>query len=74
MRYIIIDKKKAINVGIETKTALVKDGKIIVNENTLLRNKNLTGTLEERASELDGVIYTNEKIKRIIKTAKYGKL
>lgn len=73
MRYIIIDKKKAINVGIETKTALVKDGKIIVNENTLLRNKNLTGTLEERASDLEGVIYTNEKIKRIIKTEKYGK-
>lgn len=73
MRYIIIDKKKAISVGIETKTALVKDGKMIVNENTLLRNKNLTGTLEERASELEGVIYTNEKIKRIIKTEKYGK-
>lgn len=74
MRYIIIDKKKATSAGIDARTALARGDKIIVNENTLLRCPHLTGTLEDRASELDGVIYTNEKIKQIIKTEKYGKL
>lgn len=74
MKYIIIDKTKAIDYGINVKTLLGKGTKVIVNENTLRRNIALSGTLEERAETLNGVIYDNEKIKRIIKQEKYGRL
>lgn len=74
MKYIIIDKAKAIDYGINVKTLLGKGTKVIVNENTLRRNIALSGTLEERAETLNGVIYDNEKIKRIIKQEKYGRL
>lgn len=74
MKYIIIDKTKAIDYGINVKTLLGKGTKVIVNENTLRRNIALSGTLEERAETLNGEIYDNEKIKRIIKQEKYGRL
>ena len=74
MKYIIIDKAKAIDYGINVKTLLGKGTKVIVNENTLRRNIALSGTLEERAETLNGEIYDNEKIKRIIKQEKYGRL
>lgn len=74
MKYIIIDKAKAIDYGINVKTLLRKGTKVIVNENTLRRNIALSGTLEERVETLNGVIYDNEKIKRIIKQEKYGRL
>lgn len=71
MRYAIIDKSKAVDVGINIKNTLRKEDKIIVNENTIMRNRILKGALTDRVERLEGEILTNEQAKQMIKTEKY---
>lgn len=72
MKYIIIDLEDASLIGIKRENHLHQNGKIIINQNELINNNNLTGTLEERAKVVNGKIYNRVKIKQIIKKYRYG--
>ena len=71
MKYIIISKDVALRIGINLIGHYVLNNKIVVNQNEILLNGNLDGTLEERVSAIDGKVYTAAYIKRLIKKERY---
>lgn len=56
MRYIIADKSKAINYGFMAETHLCSDNMMCINEKDLINSVCISGTLEERADKLGGVV------------------
>lgn len=71
MKYIIISKDVALRIGINLIGHYVLNNKIVVNQNEILLNGNLDGTLEERVSTIDGKLYTAAYIQRLIKKEGY---
>lgn len=56
MRYIIADKKQAINYGFPAETHLCKGDMMCINEKELMNSICMSGSLKERADKLLGVI------------------
>ena len=71
MKYIIINKDVALRIGINLIGHYVLNNKIVVNQNEILLNNNLEGTLDERISTIDGKLYTATYIQRLIKKEGY---
>ena len=71
MKYIIINKDVALRIGINLIGHYVLSDKIVVNQNELLLNSNLEGTLNERVNAVGGKRYTPIYIKRLIKKEGY---
>ena len=71
MKYIIINKDVALRIGINLVGHYVLNNKIVVNQNEILLNNNLDGTLEERVSAIKGKLYTAAYIQRLIKKEGY---
>ncbi len=71
MKYIIISKDVALRIGINLIGHYGLNNKIVVNQNEILLNGNLDGTLEERVSAIDGKLYTAAYTQRLIKKEGY---
>ncbi|MDD2300379.1 MAG: hypothetical protein PHU69_12180 [Fermentimonas sp.] len=71
MKYIIISKDVALRIGINLVGHYVLNNKIVVNQNEILLNNNLDGTLEERVSAIKGKLYTAAYTQRLIKKEGY---
>lgn len=71
MKYIIISKDVALRIGINLIGHYVLNNHIVVNQNEILLNGSLDGTLEERVSAIDGKVYTATYIQRLIKKEGY---
>ena len=71
MKYIIISKDVALRIGINLIGHYVLNNKIVVNQNEILLNNNLEGTLDERVSAIEGKVYTAAYIQRLIKKEGY---
>ncbi len=71
MKYIIINKDVALRIGINLVGHYVLNNKIVVNQNEILLNNNLDGTLDERISAIDGKLYTATYTQRLIKKEGY---
>ncbi len=56
MRYIIADKTKAVNYGFLVETHICSGDMMCINEKDLMNTVCLSGTLEERADKLGGVV------------------
>lgn len=71
MKYIIISKDVALRIGINLIGHYVLNNKIVVNQNEILLNGNLEGTLDERIRTIDGKLYTVTYTQRLIKKEGY---
>jgi len=71
MKYIVTQKQKAIDLGINPVGHYKKDDKIILNENEVMHNALLEGNIEERVKALGAKIYTPVYTKRMIKLENY---
>lgn len=71
MKYIIISKDVALRIGINLIGHYVLNNKIVVNQNEILLNNNLEGTLDERVNAVGGKIYTPAYTQRLIKNERY---
>lgn len=71
MKYIIISKDVALRIGINLIGHYVLNNHIVVNQNEILLNSNLEGTLDERVSAIEGKVYTAAYIQRLIKKEGY---
>lgn len=56
MRYIIANKSTAVDYGFQVETHLCTDDMMCINEKELMNSICMSGTLEERANKLHGVI------------------
>ncbi len=56
MRYIIADKTKAVNYGFLVETHRCNGDMMCINEKDLMNTLCLSGTIEERAYKLGGVV------------------
>lgn len=66
MRYVVANKKKALDAGVPLLGHLVKGESIILNEKEVTCLSSLDGELEDRILLLDGIIYTNTRMNQII--------
>lgn len=71
MKYIIISKDVALRIGINLIGHYVLNNIIVVNQNEILLNNNLEGTLDERIRAIDGKLYTATYTQRLIKKEGY---
>lgn len=71
MKYAIINKDVALQLGINLIGHYVLSDRVVVNQNELLLNSNLEGTLNERVNAVGGKIYTPIYIQRLIKNKGY---
>lgn len=67
MQYIIANKSKAILKGFTVMGHRTLGDKILLNEKEILDSDKLTGNIKERASEIDGYIYSEPKVINVIK-------
>jgi hypothetical protein len=66
MMYVIASKDEAEKAHIRTSGHRVKDGKVILNEKEVNVCSTLSGSLEERAAQLGGEVYTYESAMQVI--------
>lgn len=66
MRYIIASKEKASEKGFLVKIHRTNDTQVILNEKEVMNNRLLSGTLEERCEQLDGMDYSEKDMLHII--------
>lgn len=66
MRYVVANKKKALDAGVLLLGHLVKGESIILNEKEVMYLPSLDGELEDRILLLDGIVYTNTNMNQII--------
>lgn len=71
MRYLIIDRNRAKQLGLTDSKHLQSGGTIIINENELMRLQYLSGTAEERAESENLTLLTLDEVKQVIKDKKY---
>ena len=71
MKYVLANKQKALDIGINTIGHFKKGDMIILNEKEVMENHNLDGDIEERVKTIGAKLYTNSYTKRIIKTEQY---
>lgn len=71
MKYIIINKEAALQIGINLIGHYVLNDNVVVNQNELLLNSNLEGSLDERVNAVGGKIYTPAYTQRLIKNERY---
>ena len=56
MRYIIADKSKAVDYGFQVETHLCNGDMMCINEKDLMNSVCISGSLNERAEKLNGVV------------------
>ena len=66
MQNIIANKSKAIPKGFTVKGHRTHGDKILLNEKEILDSNELTGDLNERAKEIDGIVYSEPKVINVI--------
>lgn len=66
MKYIVANKKKALDAGVSLLGHLVKGEYIILNEKEVMFLPYLDGELEDRIFSLGGIVYTNTRMNQII--------
>lgn len=68
MRYSLCSMKKAYSAGINLDGKIrTKDGKVLLNESSLMNCNSLTGTLEERSDTLEGNVMTDEQAQTFVR-------
>lgn len=66
MEYIIADIKKAKDWGFKEMGHLIKSDKMWLNEKEVINNPAMSGTLEERAERLGGIVLSATEAKHIM--------
>lgn len=66
MRYIIASKEKASQKGFAVKLHRSNGKQVILNEKEVMNNRLLSGTLEERCAQIDGMDYSEKDMLHII--------
>lgn len=72
MKYILTNRQKALDIGINPVGHFKKVDQIILNENEVMRSPCLDGDLNARVKALGAKLYTPNYTKRIIKTEHYA--
>lgn len=68
MDYVITTTEKAYNWGFSPVGHTINGKKICLNEKEVMSNDSLSGTLEERVTQLDGVLVDVNEAKEIMTT------
>lgn len=66
MRYIVLEKSRAVDIGIAIKWHKVKLAKVIINEKELMNSIALNGDYDSRLEAVSGKSYTNSEINNLI--------
>lgn len=66
MQYIIADKQKAARHGFSGSAYLTRGRKVCINEKDLANAPNMTGSIEDRARQIDGEIMSLAQARSIM--------
>jgi len=68
MRYTLCSMRKAYSAGINLDGKIrTKDGKVLLNESSLMNCNTLEGTMEERSEALEGNVMTDAQAQAFVR-------